>query len=129
MSVVGCGNSEVEELQNKVIKLEQENKTLETSNKELKTENTQLEIKNKQLEGKVEEASPWFEMKEEERKAEEERLAKEKAEKEEAERAKKLEKTQEIVKESTNYYNQNAKPGSLAAKANMVQKYNEKHNK
>lgn len=51
------------------------------------------------------------------------------AEKEEAERAKKLEKTQEIVKESTNYYNQNAKPGSLAAKANMVQKYNEKHNK
>ena len=86
VSVVGCGNSEVEELQNKVIKLEQENKTLETSNKELKTENTQLEIKNKQLEGKVEEASPWFEMKEEERKAEEERLAKEKAEKEEAER-------------------------------------------
>ena len=51
------------------------------------------------------------------------------AEKEEAERAKKIEKTQEIVKESTNYYNQNAKPGSLAAKANMVQKYNEKHNK
>ena len=51
------------------------------------------------------------------------------AEREEAERAKKLEKTQEIVKESTSYYNQNAKPGSLAAKANMVQKYNEKHNK
>ncbi|MBT9775400.1 membrane protein insertase YidC [Clostridium sp. MCC353] len=51
------------------------------------------------------------------------------AEKEEAERMKKIEKTQEIVKESTNYYNQNAKPGSLAAKANMVQKYNEKHNK
>lgn len=51
------------------------------------------------------------------------------AEREEAERAKKLEKVQEHVKESTQYYNQNAKPGSLAAKANMVQKYNEKHNK
>lgn len=51
------------------------------------------------------------------------------AEKEEEERAQKLAKTQELVKESTSYYNQNAKPGSLAAKANMVQKYNEKHNK
>lgn len=51
------------------------------------------------------------------------------AQKEEEERAKKLAQTQEIVKESTSYYNQDAKPGSLAAKANMVQKYNEKHNK
>lgn len=50
-------------------------------------------------------------------------------EKEEALRAEKVAKTQEKVKESTSYYNQNAKPGSLAAKANMVQKYNEKHNK
>lgn len=50
-------------------------------------------------------------------------------EKEEAERAKKIEKTQQIVKDSTEYYNQNAKPGSLASKAAMVQKYNEKHNK
>ena len=33
------------------------------------------------------------------------------------------------IKESNEYYNQNAKPGSLAAKANMVQKYNEKHSK
>lgn len=51
------------------------------------------------------------------------------AQKEEEERAKKLAQTHEIVKESTSYYNQDAKPGSLAAKANMVQKYNEKHNK
>lgn len=50
-------------------------------------------------------------------------------EKVEAERAKKIEKTQQIVKDSTEYYNQNAKPGSLASKAAMVQKYNEKHNK
>lgn len=51
------------------------------------------------------------------------------AEKEEAKRAEKLEKTQAQVKESTDYYNKDAKPGSLAAKANMVAKYNEKHNK
>lgn len=51
------------------------------------------------------------------------------AEREEAKRAEKLEKTREQVKESTSYYNSDAKPGSLAAKANMVAKYNEKHNK
>ncbi len=31
------------------------------------------------------------------------------------------------TKESTDYYNKNAKPGSLASKASMVQMYNEKH--
>ena len=40
-----------------------------------------------------------------------------------------MEKTEAQVKESTQYYNDNAKPGSLAAKAGMVKKYNEKHNK
>lgn len=50
-------------------------------------------------------------------------------EKEEALRAAKIEKTQEHIKESTSYYNSDAKPGSLAAKANMVAKYNEKHEK
>ena len=50
-------------------------------------------------------------------------------EKEEAARNAKLEKTKAIVKESTEYYNKDAKPGSLAAKANMVQKYNERHKK
>ncbi len=49
--------------------------------------------------------------------------------KEEAARAEKVAKSKELAKESTAYYNQNAKPGSLAAKANMVKKYNEKHNK
>ena len=33
------------------------------------------------------------------------------------------------IKESTEYYNQNAKPGSFAAKANMVKMYNEKNSK
>ena len=33
------------------------------------------------------------------------------------------------IKESTEYYNQNAKPGSLASKANMVKMYNEKNSK
>ena len=37
--------------------------------------------------------------------------------------------TKAIVKDSTEYYNKDAKPGSLASKAAMVQKYNEKHNK
>ena len=50
------------------------------------------------------------------------------AEKEEKALADKIERTREQVKESNAYYNQNAKPGSLAAKANMVAKYNEKHN-
>ena len=47
----------------------------------------------------------------------------------ESARADKIARSREIAKESTAYYNQDAKPGSLAAKANMVQKYNEKHNK
>ena len=33
------------------------------------------------------------------------------------------------IKESTEYYNKNAKPGSLAAKDNVVKQYNEKNNK
>ena len=47
----------------------------------------------------------------------------------ESARADKIARSREIAKESTAYYNQDAKPGSLAAKANMVQKYNEKHKK
>lgn len=35
----------------------------------------------------------------------------------------------EAIKKSTEYYNNNAKPGSLAAKAGMVKQYNEKNNK
>ncbi len=50
-------------------------------------------------------------------------------EKREAARMEKIAKSQAQAKESTEYYNQNAKPGSLAAKAGMVQKYNEKHEK
>lgn len=51
------------------------------------------------------------------------------AEKEEALRAEKLEKTKKQVEASNVYYNNDAKPGSIASKANMVAKYNEKHNK
>ena len=39
------------------------------------------------------------------------------------------EEKDEAMKKSTEYYNKNAKPGSLAAKANMVRQYNEKNNK
>lgn len=34
-----------------------------------------------------------------------------------------------MVKKSTDYYNKNAKAGSIASKANMVRQYNEKNNK
>ena len=47
----------------------------------------------------------------------------------ESARADKIARSREIAKESTADYNQDAKPGSLAAKANMVQKYNERHKK
>ena len=46
----------------------------------------------------------------------------------EAERAEKLEKSKKQVEASNDYYNKDAKPGSLASKANMVARYNEKHN-
>ncbi len=39
------------------------------------------------------------------------------------------EEKEEAVKRSTEYYSKNAKPGSLASKANMVKQYNEKNNK
>lgn len=43
--------------------------------------------------------------------------------------AKTEEEKAEEIRKSTEYYNKNAKPGSLAAKANMVKQYNEKNNK
>ena len=39
------------------------------------------------------------------------------------------EEREEALKKSTEYYSKNAKPGSIAAKANMVKQYNEKNNK
>ena len=39
------------------------------------------------------------------------------------------EEKEEAIKKSTEYYNKNAKPGSMMAKANMVKQYNEKNNK
>ena len=39
------------------------------------------------------------------------------------------EEKDEAVRKSTEYYNKNAKPGSMMAKANMVKQYNEKNNK
>lgn len=49
--------------------------------------------------------------------------------KEDQQRMEKLSKIDKQVKESTEYYSSDPKPGSLASKARMVQKYNEKHNK
>ena len=39
------------------------------------------------------------------------------------------EEKEKARKESTEYYNKNAKAGSLASKANMVKQYNEKNNR
>ena len=39
------------------------------------------------------------------------------------------EEKDEALRKSTEYYNRNAKPGSMLAKANMVKQYNEKNNK
>lgn len=57
------------------------------------------------------------------------KIMQEKADKEEAKRMEKMAKTKAIVKDSTEYYNKDAKPGSLASKAAMVQKYNERNSK
>ncbi|WP_407926095.1 YidC/Oxa1 family membrane protein insertase [Clostridium vitabionis] len=48
--------------------------------------------------------------------------------KEEQEHSLRQAATKKIVKDSTEYYNDDPKPGSLASKANMVKKYNERHN-
>ena len=50
-------------------------------------------------------------------------------EKEKAAEEVKKEKIAKQIEESSKYYNTNAKPGSLASKAAMVQKYNEAHDK
>ena len=50
-------------------------------------------------------------------------------EKEKAAEDVKKEKIAKQIEESSKYYNTNAKPGSLASKAAMVQKYNEAHDK
>lgn len=55
--------------------------------------------------------------------------AKDKAEATENNRLEVIAKQNFKTKESTDYYNKNAKPGSLASKANMVQLYNEKNDK
>lgn len=57
------------------------------------------------------------------------KMMQEKADKEEKNRMEKMAKTKAIVEDSTAYYNKDAKPGSLASKAAMVQKYNERNNK
>lgn len=50
-------------------------------------------------------------------------------EKEKAAEEVKKEKIAKQIEESSKYYNTNARPGSLASKAAMVQKYNEAHDK
>ncbi len=57
------------------------------------------------------------------------KAAKAKAEVTENNRMEVIAKQSVKTKESTDYYNNNAKPGSLASKANMVRLYNEKNEK
>lgn len=68
--------------------------SVRTLNQEIENRDSTIEEKDskiKELEAKVEEAKPWFDQKEEERKAEEARLAEEKAKQEAEEKAKKEE--------------------------------------
>ena len=67
----------------------------QNENKKLEDENEKLEKENKELKDKVEQAKPWFEMKEEEKIAEQKRLEQEKAEREEQERLQKEKEEQE----------------------------------
>lgn len=71
-------SSDITEIEN----LEINYNELKSEYNSLKFEKEELEKENHSLEKKVEQAKPWFEMKEEERKAEQERLAKEKEEQE-----------------------------------------------
>ena len=57
------------------------------------------------------------------------KLMQAKEDSEEKNRMEKIAKQNLKTKESTEFYNQNAKKGSLASKANMVQLYNEKNEK
>ena len=57
------------------------------------------------------------------------KLMQAKEDSEEKNRLEKIAKQNLKTKESTEFYNQNAKEGSLASKANMVQLYNEKNEK
>lgn len=57
------------------------------------------------------------------------KMMQEKESREEAKRMEKMAKTKAIMQDSNEYYNKDAKPGSLASKAAMVQKYNEKTEK
>ena len=54
---------------------------------------------------------------------------KDEQEKEKVSEEQKKEKIAKQIEESSQYYNADAKPGSLASKAGMVQKYNEAHDK
>ena len=56
----------------------------------------------------------------------EEQEAKERAEEAKRKQAERNKETQEKIKNSTAYYNDNAKPGSIASKANMVRQYEER---
>jgi YidC/Oxa1 family membrane protein insertase len=58
--------------------------------------------------------------------AAEEQEARERAEEAKRKQAERNKETQEKIKNSTAYYNENAKPGSIASKANMVRQYEER---
>ena len=101
-SMTSC-NSATNNLNERNVEIQELTRDFEAKQKKvnsLSLEVSQLRVENEGLEAKVEEASPWFEMKEEERKAEEERLAKEKAEKEEAERKAKEEEERKAKEEA-----------------------------
>lgn len=86
IGLAGLSINSLLELQNQTDKYNENVQILYKENKILKDDKSELKKENKELQNKVDQAKPWFEMKEEERQAEEQRLIKEKEEKAEAER-------------------------------------------
>ena len=84
--------------ENEIVELTAENKQLNVNDVNLNNDINKFKSKIQELEDKLEEAKPWFEMKEEERRAEEQRLAEEKAEQERIAEEEKLK--EEAKKES-----------------------------
>lgn len=98
------------------VELEESISLLNTDINKLNEQVLEKDSKIKELEDKVEQAKPWFEMKDEERKAEEARLAEEKAAKEAEEKAR--------IEEEARLAEETKKAEEEAKKKAEAEKYN-----
>ena len=108
LGIGALGNSTDIEAETKFIEAETKVSTLQEELEENKNRISQLETENANLQAKVDEAKPWFELKEEERLAQIAQAEKEKAEAEakakaEAEEAERIRKEQEEAEAKKGY--------------------------